>query len=202
MITAAQLGLVLAVSAPESVAVASGPSPPPPSTDAILDPPNRRLRGNQVALDAFGGSMVGRAIGQSFLVGGRLTYFPIRQLGIGAAYGFSRGIGGLSTVRGRSVHFAHGQLELPLASALRVGRKKVLEIDVFGEAGAGALYVARAWEPMGVIGGGVRLYPRVRWLAVRIDAVTFLHDTRRPMGKAFDTDVAFTLGLSVLLPRR
>lgn len=193
MSIAAHVGLVLAMAAPAGEAAPGG--------DA-LEPEGRRLRGNQVALDVSGGSLVGRAPGQSFIAGGRVTYFPIRQLGIGAAYGYSRGIGGLDSVRDRSVHFLHGQLELPLISALRVGRRKVLEMDVFGEVGAGAVHIARAWQPMGAIGGGVRLYTRVRWLAVRIDAITFLHETRREPGVAFDNDVAFTLGLSFLLPRR
>jgi hypothetical protein len=188
MMIAAQLGLALVVGAP-------------PRVD-VLEPDNRRLRGNQVAVDAFGGSMVGRAPGQSFIVGGRVTYFPIRQLGIGAAYGWSRGIGGLDTVRARSIHYVHGQLEVPLVSALRVGRRKVIEADLFGEVGAGAVHIAATWQAMGAIGGGVRLYPAVRWLAIRIDALTFLHETPRAGGTAFDTDVTFTLGLSMLLPTR
>ena len=96
-----------------------------PADAAVLAPQNRRMRGNQVALDVSGGSVTGRAIGLSFIVGGRATYFPIRQLGIGAAYGFSRGIGGIDTVRGRSIHLVNGQLEIPMFSALRVGRRKV-----------------------------------------------------------------------------
>jgi hypothetical protein len=192
MITAAQLGFVLALATPAGE----------PAHGDVLEPNNRRLRGNQVTLDLLGGSLTGRALGQTFIVGGRVTYFPIRQLGIGAAYGYSRGIGGLDTVRDRSVHFVHGQLEIPMISALRVGRRKVLEMDLFGEVGAGAVHVARAWQAMGAIGGGVRLYTRVPWLAIRVDALTFLHNTSRDPGTDFDTDVAFTLGVSFLLPNR
>lgn len=192
MIAAAQLGLVLALAADTAG----------PSNAELLEPQNRRLRGNQVAFDVLGGSLTGRAVGQSFIAGGRVTYFPIRQIGIGAAYGYSLGIGGLDTVRDRSVHIVHGQLELPMISALRVGRSKVVQMDLFGEAGAGAMHIARVWQAMGAIGGGVRLYPRVPWLAIRIDALTYLHDTRRASGAAFDTDIAFTLGLTFLLPNR
>jgi len=192
---------VLGMSTP-GPAAATIPPPDGPDGPSILEPADRRLRGNQVALDASGGSITGRAIGQSFVVGARVTYFPIRQIGIGAAYGYSRGIGGLESVRGRSVHLVNGQLELPMISALRMGRRKLVEMDLFGEVGAGAIDIAGRWQAMGVIGGGVRFYPRVRWLAIRIDAVTFLHETRRNPGKAFDTDVAFTLGLSLLLPER
>lgn len=192
MIVATQLGLFLALAA-----VAAEPS-----NDDPLEPRNRRLRGNQVAFDVLGGSLTGRAVGQSFIAGGRVTYFPIRQLGIGAAYGYSLGIGGIDTVVDRSVHLVHGQLEVPMISALRAGRRKLVQLDLFGEAGAGAMYIARAWQAMGAIGGGVRLYPRVPWLAIRIDALTYLHDTRRASGSAFDTDIAFTLGLTFLLPNR
>jgi hypothetical protein len=206
------LGLVLGLTlsyadepAPTTEATASASSQTaaaPSEPERVLDPKYRHLRGNQVAFDGFGGVFMGRAIGQSFLAGGRVTYYPIRHIGIGAAYGYSISLGGVETAERQSVHLVHGQLELPLVAGLRVGKHKVLELDLFGEAGAGALYIARTWEPMGVIGGGVRIYPRVPWLGIRIDAVTFLHETRRERGEKFDTDVAFTLGLVFLLPPR
>lgn len=183
--------------------LALGTAAPTPAELDVLAPSSRRLRGHQIAIDLGGGSMNGRGIGQSFVATGRLTYYPIRQLGIAAVYSFSRGIGGVSTADGDWVHAVHGQLELPLISALRVGRHKVLPMDLFGEAGAGAIHLAERWQPLGVIGGGVRLYTRVPWLAVRIDALTYLHDTRREVGAPLlDTEVAFTLGLTVLVPRR
>jgi hypothetical protein len=196
------MGVALALAPRQSDPVAAGAPPPSAAGEHILDPANRSLQGNQVAIDVMAGSMHGRALGQTFIAGARLTYYPIRQLGIGAAYGYSLGIGGLDTVHRTNVHFVHGQLELPLVSALRMGKHKIVAMDLFGEAGAGALHIAQRWQAMGVIGGGVRIYPGVRWLAVRIDAITYLHDTRRETGKAFDTDVAFTLGLSFLLPPR
>lgn len=180
-----------------------GPAVAPAEGSDVLEPSVRRLRGNQVAIDLGGGSMNGRGIGQSFVTTGRLTYYPIRHIGIGAVYSFSQGNGGVSTADGDWVHAVHGQLELPLISALRVGRHKVLPMDLFGEAGAGAIHLAGRWEALGVIGGGVRLYTRIRWLAVRVDALTYLHDTRREVGRALlDTEVAFTLSLTILLPRR
>jgi hypothetical protein len=186
-----------------SMLLVLGPAAPPPADSDVLEPSTRRLRGNQVGIDVAGGSINGRGIGQSFVTTGRLTYYPIRQLGIAAVYSFSRGDGGVSTADGNWVHAVHGQLEVPLISALRVGRHKVVPMDLFGEAGAGAMHIAGRWEALGVIGGGVRLYTRVRWLAVRIDALTYLHDTRREVGRALlDTEVAFTLGLTILVPRR
>ena len=180
-----------------------GSSAPPTEDSNVLEPSTRALRGNQLAIDLGGGSMNGRGIGQSFVASGRLTYYPIRQLGIGAVYSFSRGLGGVSTADGDWVHAVHGQLELPLISALRVGRHKVLPMDLFGQAGAGAIHLADRWQALGVIGGGVRIYTRIRWLAVRVDALTYLHDTRREVGRPLlDTEVAFTLSATILLPRR
>lgn len=174
-----------------------------PAQDPVFDPTGRRLRGNQIALDVEGGSITGRAIGQSFIVAGQVTYYPLARLGVGAAYGFSRGIGGLDTVRGRFVHLVHGHLELPLVAGLRMGKGNALEMDLFGELGAGALYIATDWRALGVIGGGVRIYPRVPWLSIRVDALTYLHNTaRRDADAAFDTDIAFTVGVALLLPQR
>jgi len=192
--------LVLGLAAPQPEPTATGAAPS--RAEEVLDPARRPLRGNQVSLDVMGGSMHGRALGQTFLVGGRVTYYPIRQLGLAAVYGYSRGSGGLDTVDGTNVHFVHGHLELPLISALRMGKHRIAVMDLFGEVGAGGIHIAEHWQAMGVIGGGVRIYPGLNWFAIRIDAITFLHDTRRETGKKFDTDVAFTLGLSFLVPRR
>lgn len=184
--------------------VAAAPAPAAASEgDPALDPARRRLAGNQVAFDLAGGSVTGRAIGQSFIVAGQVTYYPLARIGLGAAYGFSRGIGGLDTVQHRFVHLVHARLELPLVAGLRMGRGKALEMDLFGEVGAGALYIANEWRTLGVIGGGVRIYPRVPWIAIRVDALTYLHNTARSSGSAaFDTDIAFTAGLAFLVPRR
>jgi hypothetical protein len=174
-----------------------------PSQPAVFDPARRRLRGNQVALDVEGGSITGRAIGQSFIVASQVTYYPLARLGIGAAYGFSRGIGGLDTVRGRFVHLVHGRFELPMVAGLRMGKGDALEMDLFGELGAGAIHIAGDWRVLGVIGGGVRIYPRIPWLSIRVDALTYLHNTaRRDAAAAFDTDIAFTVGVAFLLPQR
>lgn len=174
-----------------------------PPEDPVFDPEQRRLRGGQVAFDVGGGSVTGRAIGQSFIIAGRVTYYPLAKLGIVAGYGFSRGIGGLERVRGRFVQLLRGGFELPLMAGLRLGKRDALAMDLFGELGAGAAHIAGDWRTLGVIGGGVRIYPRAPWISIRVDALTYLHNTaRQGADAAFDTDVAFTLGMVFLLPQR
>jgi hypothetical protein len=87
-----------------------------------------------------------------------------------------------------------------LISALRLHDGSTLEMDLFGEAGGGTMRIADRWEPLGLVGGGVRVYPGLSWLAIRIDALTLLHPTERDTGSAFDTDVSFTLGVELIVP--
>jgi hypothetical protein len=176
----------------------------PPEADSVLDASRRNLRGNQVSIDGFGGSLIGGSIGHSYVAGARVTYFPIRQLGIGAAYGNSYVFSdrGLLPLDNRTVHYIHGRLELPIASALRLGRRHTVQMDLFGEGGAGAVYLGERWEPLGAVGGGVRIYPRIAWLAITVNVLTYLHYTKQELRKVFDGDVAFTLGLALVLPRR
>jgi hypothetical protein len=192
-------GLLLAAAAGRSGPVRAAE---PPTPEQVLDPATRKLNGNQLVVDGFGGVYLGGSVGHSFLAGGRATYFPIRHIGIGAAYGYSHVFNGdgLDTIRDPSVHIVNGQLETPLVAALRLGRRHLLELDLYGLFGAGAMRIADRWQPLGLVGGGVRIHPRIRWLAVRVDVLTFLHHTQRDDGKVFDSDVAFTLGLSFILP--
>jgi hypothetical protein len=170
----------------------------------LLDPDQRHPKAGQLSVGGFGGSFLGASVGSSYAVGARAIYFVTRLLGLGVGYTSSRLANGhdLGTVDSRAIHLVNGQLELSVDTTIRITAKTVLEIDLFGTFGGGAVSLAGKWDGMGVLGGGVRAFTGLPWLAVRIDVVNFLHRTRRIDGTRFESNVAVTLGLSFLLPPR
>jgi len=169
-----------------------------------LAPDKRHPKAGQISLGGFGGSFLGASVGSSYSAGARAIYFITRLLGVGVTYTNSRLADGhdLGAVDSRAIHALNGQLELAVDSALRITGSTVLEVDLYGTFGGGAVQIADEWEGMGVIGGGVRAYTGLSWLIVRIDVTNFLHRVRREDGNRFESNVAFTLGVSVLLPPR
>lgn len=184
--------------------VAATERQPPPSRQDHdpLAADQRVPKANKLSLQAYGGSYLGASVGSSYLVGSRILFFVSRMVGLGVAYGRSELADGhdLGDVRSSAIDVLNGQLELSVDAAVRFTRHSVLQIDLYGIFGAGAMRLADTWEATGVIGGGVRAYTGLSWLAIRIDVINYLHRTRRPQGGRFDSDVAFTLGPSLLLP--
>ena len=175
-----------------------------PSSAGILDAEQRYPKALQFSVDGFGGSYLGASVGSSGLVGSRLLFYITRMFGIGAMYGYAALASGhdMGTVSNEAIHIVNGHVELSVDAAVRLTDSVVLEVDLYGIFGGGAMLIADNWEGNGLIGGGVRVFTGLPWLAVRIDVLNFLHRSQREDGNRFDTDVAFTLGLSFLLPPR
>jgi outer membrane beta-barrel protein len=172
------------------------------SADDIFRPESRHDKQYRIAPQAFGGSMLGSSIGNTFLAGGRLLFFLNNTIGLGASYGFSR-LGGSNdfgpSPKSDWIHVTYGHIELSSDGALRFGSSDPVEMDLYATLGGGAVSLADRCHPMGVLGGGVRFFPG-DWLAISVDVASYLHPTHVPSGSRFDSDLAFTLGLSAFLP--
>ena len=62
------------------------------------------------------------------------------------------------------------------------------------------MWINRVWEPLGIVGGGMKIYMPPPWLAIRFDVNSVLHSTPKPEGDSFNADVMFNLGISFLFP--
>ena len=100
-----------------------------------------------------------------------------------------------------NMHALSAQVVISQAAALRTG-KRVMEMDFFAMIGMGAMWLNRAWEPMGEIGGGVKFYTGIPWLAFRIDVDNYVHNTVQPGKNSIDFDVMMSGGVSFLFPTR
>jgi hypothetical protein len=169
-----------------------------------LDPRYRHAKGGEIELTVFGATYLGASTKKSWLTGARAYYHLNAMFALGTSYGYQwiavdRFHTSSAPLRNRHTHFINAEVAISNDVAMRFG-STVLELDLFMTLGAGALRLDGHWEMLGVIGGGLKAYTGVPWLALRIDVNNYLHRVRKPAGDTVDMDISFALGLSALLP--
>jgi outer membrane beta-barrel protein len=185
---------------------ASSPSTPPvPDLRAIppiLDDDYLHRSRFQFELVPFGGTYLGRSLGSTFIAGGRLWFHIDKAWAVGARYGYTR-IGSGTALRQAAltpdVHLVNAEASLSNPVALRLGRTLV-QMDLYLTAGVGAIMLASQWDAYGLVGGGVRFYTGLSWLAVRIDVDSHIHRTRISGTSRIDVDMSLSLGVSFIFP--
>lgn len=181
------------------------PAPPAPDIRAIppiLDSAYRHRHRLQLELVPSGGTYLGRSMGSTFLAGGRLWLHLDPSWAVGVQYGYSRVGGGMplqGAVSDPGVHMIDAEAALSNPVAMRLGRVLV-EMDLYLTAGVGAIRLGRTWDAYGLVGGGVRFYTGLSWLAIRIDVDSHIHRTRLPGTSRIDVDLSLALGVSFLFP--
>lgn len=170
----------------------------------ILDHDYRHRKKNQFEICPNGGAYLGNSIGQTWVAGAKMTYWLNNTVGLGVNYNFiklltNRNSPFGSVLTDSNTHALSGQVVLSQAAALRSGTR-ILEMDFFAMIGMGAMWLNRTWEPMGEIGGGVKFYTGLPWLAFRVDVDNYVHNTVQPGKNSIDFDVMMTGGVSFLFP--
>ncbi len=172
----------------------------------ILNPDFRHPKRHQVELVAFGGTYLGASIQKSWLTGARAFFHLNNMFALGASYAYQwtavRGLhASAPDLSDRHTQFLDLEVAISNDVAMRVGTL-LIELDLYATLGAGAVRLDGDWDFLGVVGGGLKAYTGVRWLAVRVDVNNYLHRVRKPGGDSVDMDISFSLGLSFLLPPR
>lgn len=170
----------------------------------ILDPDYRHRKTNQLELVAFGSTYLGASVKKSWIVGTRLLFHLNNMFAVGGSYGYQwTSVNSLSSagapLTDRHTQFLDAEVAISNDVAMRLGAKLV-EMDLYMTLGAGAVRLDGQWDFLGVIGGGVKFYTGLPWLAVRIDVNTLLHSVDHPAGAEVDADISFALGLCLLFP--
>jgi hypothetical protein len=185
---------------PEAVTIEPDEAPLPP----CLDPELRPQKKGRFEFSPYGGSLLGANMQKTFVAGARAYGHIDNMFAVGVKYAYSRLFSsGLDRLGGAgvnpNVHIIDAEVLISTDIAMRWGTTAVV-LDLFGTLGVGALNLNDRWDPMGVVGGGIRVHVGVSWLAPRVDLECYLHPTRRPSGTVFDVDVALIAGLSIMLP--
>lgn len=172
----------------------------------ILNPEYRHISRGQFEIAPYGGSYLGSTIGQTWLAGARGMYHLNNTWSFGAMYGYSNLLTNQTSPFGQVMTNNAQQTITVIASvsndaAFRAGNKQ-FQMDFYLTFGAGTTKLNGAWEPVGQIGGGVKFYTGLPWLAFRIDVDNFAHFTNLAGSSQFDFDVCFLGGVSFLFPSK
>lgn len=154
----------------------------------------------------FGGDYLGDEWLNTWDAGAHYYLHFNNTFAVGASYFFSRIRANTESDFGQSLatknqHAADAELMISNDCAFRAG-KTIIECDLYLTLGMGMIQINRQWKPMGLVGGGMKVYLPVPWLAVRFDVNSPIHPTPKPGGNSFNADIAFNLGLSFLVPQR
>jgi len=166
----------------------------------VLDPELRHRKKNQIELALFGGTYTGPSLKKSWITGARGYLHLSSMFAVGGSYGFSHHAvnhyaGPASQLEQRNTHYLSAEGAMSTDVAMRIGRSMV-QIDLYMTLGVGARQLDGDWGPLGVIGGGVKFYTGLSWLALRIDVNNYLHR----VGSAVDMDVSFAGNVAFLFP--
>lgn len=176
---------------------------PPPGLDFKTRQATRRL----IELEPFGGEYLGNYLHNSYVVGGRLGFRVSEAITLAAEFNYTgvRYDGGSEF--GKSSPSSRewiGAFTFNYAFPIlqRTG-KAIQEADLTTTVGLGNLHIDGKERLVGVVGGGLKLFTALPWLALRFDAMTYLYSLPRANDSKFADDWTFTVGPSFLfVPRR
>jgi len=158
----------------------------------------------QSEINIFGGDYLGDETHNSYDAGIKYYLNFNKYLALGASYTYSPIYTDWDSTFGKSVvnrnqHLIDGEIMFTNPAAFRSG-KSVIECDLFGYLGMGTIWINRHFEVMGLVGGGIKVYPGVKWFAIRFDVVNYIHPTPNPAGDTINADLAMNGGVSFMFP--
>lgn len=170
----------------------------------ILDPQYRHRKRRQFEISPYGGACIGQSLGQTWIAGAKGFFHLNNTVAVGAEWGISKLLTNRNSPFGSIMEddilqTAEVQVMFSNDAALRMGRT-LIEMDFYGTLGIGGMYINDEWNPAGVVGGGVKFYSGIPWLAFRIDVNNYIHSTHQPGEDPVDFDIVFAGGVSLLFP--
>ncbi len=171
-----------------------------------VDKEYRHQRRWQSEINIYGGDFLGDEWHNSWDAGAKYYMHINNTFAVGASYLYTPIYADSDSTFARSLttkntHIINAELTISNDAAFRAG-SSVIECDFFLTLGAGTFWINGFYEPMGMIGGGVRVYTPVPWFALRADVNNYIHPTPIPVGDTINADIAFNLGVSFMIPPR
>ena len=157
-------------------------------------------------IDVFFGNYLGDFSQNTWSAGGR-AYFHINHVfALGAEYNYSHiRVDSTSSfgriLQDKNQHILNAQLMINNEILFAAGKKQI-PMDLYLTVGAGSLRINRQWKWLASIGGGVKVYLKPKWMALRIDVNSYIHPTPTATGNQIAGDVSFLFGLAFHFPYR
>lgn len=170
----------------------------------VLDWDRRQAYSYRFELSPYGGDYFGDKLNHSFIAGGNLQFNITEMLGVAADFGYSRIAVDRTSALGASItnnneYLIDGAFVITLPAAYR-SKNKVVELDFFSSIGGGILSINGSTRGGGFIGGGMKIRPKVKWLAIRVEIRNYFTSINNPGGSDFEDDLTIRVGPTFFLP--
>ena len=176
------------------------------SLHEALDRRYRFSKHLQSEINIFGGDYLSDETHNSWDAGAKYFLHLNNTFAIGASYiytpiytDYDSTFG--KTLKSRKQHIIDAEMMIANDAAIRSG-SSIIECDLFLTLGVGTMWINEHYEPMGMIGGGIKFYTPLPWIAVRFDVNTYIHPTPNPLGDTFNADMQVSGGVSFLFPTK
>ena len=146
----------------------------------------------------------GDVLETSVLYGGRFNYHVSQAWSLGSTfmYGDSAYDAASPVIEGRNsnTHLIYdGHFMYSLPAALRISDTIPLEADMYTLLGAGEEYIGGDGHITILIGGGLKMYTRIPWFAVRIGIRDYFYKLNVGGSNKTVDDLLMMIGVSILL---
>ena len=169
-----------------------------------LDFDRRQAASLRFELSPYGGDYFGDKLNHSFIVGGNVQFNLTEKLALAADFGYSKAAVDGTSALGLSFtntneYLVDGAFVITVPAAYR-SKKGVTECDFFTSIGGGILRINGSNRGGGFIGGGMKIRPKLRWLAIRVEIRNYFTSVANPAGSDFEDDLTIRIGPTFLLP--
>lgn len=173
---------------------------------AGLDFKTRQATRRLIEFEPFFGEYLGNVLNNSYVGGARLAFRFAEAMSVGVEFNYSNVQFDPNSNFGRSVRtrneFITDAFFTYAFPILQRSGKTIEECDLFTTVGIGNIHINGKNRVAGLLGGGLKVYFKQKWLALRFDVNTYMYSLPRQTDSKFADDWSFTLGPSFLfLPR-
>jgi len=175
----------------------------PETIPAGLDFKTRKAIPRKLELEPYVGEYLGNQLNNSFALGGRIAYRLNHSFSLGLDLLYSRlqydplsSFGQSVQSRNQVLSLFTGMFAIPVLQ--RTG-KTISEVDLFTTFGLGDNYINKKHRFTGMLGGGMKIYTKIPWLALRFDVSTYMYSLPRLTDSKFADDWVFSVGPSFLI---
>ncbi len=170
----------------------------------VLDYDRRKAVSHRFEFSPFIGDYFGDKFTHSYIAGGDLQFNITEWLGVASDFGYTQLSADRTSLLGMSItnknaYLIDGGFVLTMPAAF-ANKKKTTELDFFSSIGGGVLLFNHSTHGVGYVGGGMKLRPGLKWLAIRVDLRYSFTSINNPSGSDFENGLTIRFGPTFLLP--
>ncbi len=158
----------------------------------------RFAKSRWLELQPYVGEYLGNRSNNSWAAGGRFGIRVTDGLTVGAEFTYSyleysptSSFGMTVTDRNVLISNVYASYAFPI---LQRAGKNLQEMDLFTTLGIGNIRINSQNNLNGLVGGGLRMYFKPGWFAIRFDVNTYMYSLKTASGSKFNDDWIFTAG--------